>query len=104
MAQAYKMLRIPTDVHEMLCTLAEREVRTLTATLRWVLSQQLSTQPNVFPTKDFHVAPSIPKRESPKAENPTVRADLVKPLVPPKPAASEYAVPRVITAEEFDRL
>ena len=50
MAQAYKMLRIPEDVHEMLRTLAEREARTLTGTLRSILSQQLSTQPNVLLT------------------------------------------------------
>ena len=48
--------------------------------------------------------PKQPKTIENRAETPPIKPGLVKPLVPPKPPASEYAVPRVISSEEFDRL
>lgn len=48
--------------------------------------------------------PKQPKTIENKAETPAIKPGLVVPLVPPKPPASVYGEPRVITAEEFDRL
>ena len=38
------------------------------------------------------------------SQKPSIKPGLVKPLVPPKPPASVYGEPRVISADEFDRL
>ena len=53
-------------------------------------------------SKSLPDKPIEPKRI--QNRQPTVRADLTRPLVPPKSPASVYGEPRVISADEFDRL
>ena len=67
----YINLRVPTDVHEMLKSLAEREARTLTGTLRWLLAQHNSPQPNVLPDKPIE-QPTKPAL-TPQTKKPFIR-------------------------------
>jgi transcriptional regulator with XRE-family HTH domain len=62
-------------------------------------------QPDSKPIENSKSLPDKPI-EPKRIQNrqPTVRADLTRPLVPPKSPASVYGEPRVISADEFDRL
>ena len=79
----YINLRVPSDVHEALKSLAEREHRTITATLRMLLAEQLSAQPIVLPDKP------IEKPKSPPL-TPATKPPFIRPLVAPKPKGRQY--------------
>lgn len=59
MAQTYVSVRLPEDLHAVLKAVADNEDRTLISTLRMLLSQHLSSQPNVLKPKAIE-QPAVP--------------------------------------------
>lgn len=83
---AYTTLRIDADTHAMLKTLAEREDRTLIATLRSLLSQALSDKP---------VAPKPVQPKPIEESKPPLTPATKKPFIIParKPTVPVYGDP-----------
>ena len=95
MPQTYKMLRIPEDIHTMLSTLAERDNRSLIGTLRTVLSQALSAQPNVLVDKPIEELPLTVAETTPQPLTPATKKPFVIQRSPTKavhgdPASDHY--------------
>ena len=83
MAQTYVSVRLPEDLHAVLKALADNEDRTLISTLRMLLSQHLSAQPNVLRPKAIE-----PKKIEEQPLTPATKKPFI--IQPRKPTVPVY--------------